>query len=236
MKTRHTITEVSAVLDWDRIDTVLLDMDGTLLDLRFDAVFWLEHMPRHFARHHGLPDAEARQRLDVLFAHSRKKLEYYCLDWWCEQTDLDMVTLKHELVHLIRFRPTAEDFLRQVRASGRQAVIVTNAHRDGLDLKHRHTGIIDQVDQVISAHDYRVPKEEAAFWQHVREELGLQPERAMLVDDNLDALAAAGRSGVSRLFAVTQPDSGAPPLTGLPYPDLPDFAVLGAPPTREPGC
>jgi FMN phosphatase YigB (HAD superfamily) len=29
------------MLDWADIDTVLLDMDGTLLDLHFDNYFWL---------------------------------------------------------------------------------------------------------------------------------------------------------------------------------------------------
>ncbi|MFV8760570.1 GMP/IMP nucleotidase, partial [Yersinia enterocolitica] len=28
-------------LNWQEIDTVLLDMDGTLLDLEFDSHFWL---------------------------------------------------------------------------------------------------------------------------------------------------------------------------------------------------
>ena len=28
------------MIDWSRIDTVLLDMDGTLIDLRFDNHLW----------------------------------------------------------------------------------------------------------------------------------------------------------------------------------------------------
>jgi 5'-nucleotidase len=33
-------------LDWNNIDTVLLDMDGTLLDLAFDSQFWLQDVPQ----------------------------------------------------------------------------------------------------------------------------------------------------------------------------------------------
>ena len=29
-------------IDWQSIDDVLLDMDGTLLDLHYDATFWLK--------------------------------------------------------------------------------------------------------------------------------------------------------------------------------------------------
>ncbi|HAB09291.1 MAG TPA: haloacid dehalogenase, partial [Alcanivorax sp.] len=32
------------MIDWDNIDTVLLDMDGTLLDLAFDNWFWQRHV------------------------------------------------------------------------------------------------------------------------------------------------------------------------------------------------
>ena len=214
------------MLDWTRIDTVLLDMDGTLLDLRFDSHFWLHHLPLHYASHHGLAAATAGARLEVLFTRSRRRLEYYCLDWWSEQTGLDIVTLKHDLVHLIRFRPRAREFLAAVRASGRQSVIVTNAHRRGLDLKHRHTGIVDLVDAVESAHDYRVPKEEQAFWARLGERFPFDPGRTLLIDDNLDALASAERFGIAHLLAVSQPDSGQTPFAGLPYAAVEDFAAL----------
>ena len=34
------------MVNWQRIDNVLLDMDGTLLDLSFDNYFWLEFLPQ----------------------------------------------------------------------------------------------------------------------------------------------------------------------------------------------
>src|SRR5688572_6670841 len=34
------------MIDWNAVDTVLLDMDGTLLDLHFDNYFWLTHLPK----------------------------------------------------------------------------------------------------------------------------------------------------------------------------------------------
>lgn len=38
------------MLNWNKINTVLLDMDGTLLDLNFDNHFWLEFVPQRYAR------------------------------------------------------------------------------------------------------------------------------------------------------------------------------------------
>ena len=43
------------MIDWQHIDTVLLDMDGTLLDLHFDNYFWLEHLPRVYADREKIP-------------------------------------------------------------------------------------------------------------------------------------------------------------------------------------
>ena len=42
------------MINWHDIDTVLLDLDGTLLDLHFDNYFWCQHLPLCYARRHGI--------------------------------------------------------------------------------------------------------------------------------------------------------------------------------------
>ena len=42
------------MIAWEKIHTVLLDMDGTLLDLHYDNHFWLEHVPRRYAEKNAL--------------------------------------------------------------------------------------------------------------------------------------------------------------------------------------
>ena len=44
----------SSIVDWSAIDTVFVDMDGTLLDLNFDTFFWREVVPQRYALLHGL--------------------------------------------------------------------------------------------------------------------------------------------------------------------------------------
>ena len=48
-------------LNWNEIDDVLLDMDGTLLDRHFDNFFFEEELPRRYAALHGLPFEISRQ-------------------------------------------------------------------------------------------------------------------------------------------------------------------------------
>ena len=51
------------MLDWSKISTVLLDMDGTILDLHFDNHFWLHHLPLRYSEIHQVNLAEAKKSL-----------------------------------------------------------------------------------------------------------------------------------------------------------------------------
>ena len=67
----------SLVPPWTEIDTVLLDMDGTLLDLHFDTHFWLEHVPARYAEANRLPLEIAREQLVQRYRQAEGKLEWY---------------------------------------------------------------------------------------------------------------------------------------------------------------
>ncbi len=49
--------------DWETVDTVLLDMDGTLLDKHFDDFFWEHYVPEIYAENNDLTPLEARKEL-----------------------------------------------------------------------------------------------------------------------------------------------------------------------------
>jgi putative hydrolase of the HAD superfamily len=197
----------TTTLHWNEIDTVLLDMDGTLLDLSFDNHFWLEHLPLRYAERHGTTAEQAQQHLHAAFAAQRGSLNWYCIDYWSEQLQLDIAALKHEVQHLISIRPHVEEFLRRLHASDRQVWLVTNAHRKSLDLKLDRTGIGRWFDRVISSHDLRAPKEDPVFWQQLRSAHPFAPARSLMIDDTASVLAAAHRFGIRHLLTLLQPDS-----------------------------
>src|SRR5438105_15204699 len=76
--------------DWDRIHTVLVDMDGTLLDLRFDNYFWLEYLPQHYGQIHGMTLQDALQELQPRFAAFQGTLQWYCTDPWSRGLGLNI--------------------------------------------------------------------------------------------------------------------------------------------------
>ena len=195
------------LLPWADIDTVLLDMDGTLLDLHFDNHFWLEHLPQRYAELHGVSRALAEAELLPLFREHAGTLPWYCTDFWSHELKLSVRDLKREVAHLIALRPDADVFLQALRAAGKRVVLITNAHRDSLSLKLEKVDLAPYFDRLISSHDYGFPKEDQQFWFALQQDFPFDPARSLFIDDSLPILRSAGRYGVAHLLAVRQPDS-----------------------------
>ncbi|KRV81373.1 GMP/IMP nucleotidase [Pseudomonas citronellolis] len=194
-------------LDWAGIDSVLLDMDGTLLDLHFDNHFWLEHLPQRYAEHHGISREQADAELLPLFRDNAGQLNWYCLDFWSRELKLSIRDLKREVAHLIALRPDADTFLAALRGAGKRVALITNAHRDSLSLKLERVELAPWFDRLISSHDYGFPKEDQQFWQALHADFGFEPARSLFIDDSLPILRSARAFGVAHLLAVRQPDS-----------------------------
>ena len=211
------------MLPWTEIDTVLLDMDGTLLDLNYDNTLWNEHVPAMFAALNDMTVAEAHDHLYGAAAGRRRKLDYYSLDYWETTTRLDIDALHRELKHLIEYRRNALAFLTRLQQTGRRAVIATNAHRRSLAVKNEVTDIVDKVDACHSAHDFGAPKEDRRFWEALALSEPFDIARTLFIDDNLHVLDAASDYGIRHLVTIAQPDSGIAPRSDLPYRAIGDF-------------
>ena len=211
------------MIEWDKIQDVLLDMDGTLLDLHFDNHFWQELIPRRYAADRGLDVITAKRVLAPLFRRYEGSLNWYCLDFWSRELNIDVATLKQEVAHLIAVHPHVIDFLDALRAAGKRPVLVTNAHPKSLTLKLERTRLGAHLDAIISAHDIGHPKEEPAFWGRLQQQQAFAPARTLLIDDNLAVLRAAREYGIRHLLAVHQPDTRRPPRETAEFAALRDF-------------
>jgi putative hydrolase of the HAD superfamily len=214
------------MIDWKKINTVLLDMDGTLLDLNFDNHFWKEFVPVKYAEKNNIATEVAKQELEPRFKSMEGKLEWYCLDYWSEALQLDIAGLKAEISGLIAVLPHVTEFLEQIKKSPKKVLLVTNAHRDSLGLKMEKTCLHPFFDDIISSHDFGQPKEKADFWHFLQDLHPFENQTTLLVDDSLAVLKSAKQFGIAHLISVSKPDTKMPKKQIIDFPSIEDFREL----------
>lgn len=220
------------LIDWQRVDTVLLDMDGTLLDLYFDNHFWLQHVPAVYGQKNAMDIDAARAHLIERFGREQGTLNWYSVDYWSQDLDLDLARLKQEQAHLIKPRPSAIEFLQAISASGRRAWLVTNAHHHSLTLKLAHTPLAQYCERILCSHDFDQPKEAAAFWPALQAREHFNPATALFIDDSESVLQAAHDFGIGQVLTIAQPDSQKPSRHDLRFPVLHHFDDIMPIPSR----
>jgi 5'-nucleotidase len=193
--------------DWAHIDTVLLDLDGTLLDLAYDNHFWLEIVPAAYAAARLTSVEAARTELAPLFRACEGTLPWYCIDHWSQKLDLDIEALKRANTQRIAWLPGAKDFLLRMRGAGKRVVLLTNSHPRVLRIKDEHTGVLEYFDAAFTSHEFGVPKEAAQFWEAVRAVEPFDARRSLFADDSPSVLRAAQNAGIRWVYGVRRPDS-----------------------------
>lgn len=212
-------------IDWRSIDDVLLDMDGTLLDLHYDATFWLNNVHSIVANLTGEPEHVIQERFHRELKKHEGTLAWYCTDYWADFFGIDLIEAKQQLAHLIRFRPHAEQFLNVLNSLPLRTLIATNAHPDVIQLKLNVVPLEDMVDGIVSSHQYGVAKEHPDFWRALFDEYAINPDRALFMDDSSTVLDAADRAGVREVVEIRHPNLSEPPRSTWKQ-GIDDFDVL----------
>ena len=226
MNKRSSMPPIIPTFLWDEIDTVLLDMDGTLLDSYFDDYFWEEYVPRNFAEVNNISPEEARKTLLSRYRSVEKTLQWADLDFWSEQLGLDIPELKCKIDHLIQVHPYVIDFLKFIKSQDKPLHLVTAAHSKTLKLKLGKTAIGPYFDRIIPAEEIGIAKESPQFWDILQQTLGFSADRTLLVDDNSNVLQAAQQYGLNHLVYVAKPSSRRPVKYSEDFPSIVFFKDL----------
>ena len=211
---------------WNEIDTVLLDMDGTLLDLHFDNYFWLQHVPLCYAEKNEISADAAHQQLMGRYTEVKGSLDWYCVDFWTKELSLDIGQMKHDMAEKIAIRPEALAFLRWLNDNHKRVVLVTNAHPVSLELKMEKTGLHVHFDNIINSHDIGLAKEHDGFWKELQRFEAYDKEKAILIDDNLEVLESASNYGIRYCLGIRQPDSQGGYVESLQFPVIDSFKAI----------
>lgn len=200
-----------------RTKTLMLDMDGTLLDLAYDNYIWKDLVPRHYAIQNDMAFEDARAHLLGQYQSVLGDLKWYCLDHWCERLGVDVVQLHRDADDRIDYLPGALEFLKAVQKKDMQVLLVTNSHPDTLELKDTVTGLGEYFDGVFTSHNYGHAKESQAFWHALQDDIGFDIDTTMFVDDSQPVLRSAREYGLEMLVTVTRPDTSRPLKEGSEF-------------------
>ena len=203
---KHSGDQVQ-LIDWQQIDDVFLDMDGTLLDLHFDNHFWLEYLPDRYARMHGTSYDAARERLLGMYAQHVGTLKWYCIDHWSKELGVDILSLKTEIEHLVQLHPHVDEFLNMLQSMGKRITLMTNAHPKTLAFKLQRIPMAHRFDHLITSHEVGLPKEDPGFWGKLQQRIHFDAQKTLFVDDSPAVLHSAEAYGIHRVIAITAPDS-----------------------------
>ena len=189
------------------LGTIILDMDGTLLDLHFDDQVWNYALPARLAERHGYSLATAKTRVIETLNAARGTLSWYCLDHWSREFGLSLHLLEDELAQLVGVRAGTAEFLNFCHTDRRRCILATNAHPASLARKLRRTELERYFDIVVSAHELGVLKEDPRFWVRLAAAAQIEPGATLFVDDNAAVLSTARRFGIRHVFGIRYPSS-----------------------------
>jgi HAD superfamily hydrolase (TIGR01509 family) len=196
----------------DRIDAVVFDNDGLLLDTE-DA--WTRAEQALFERHGGTFTIEhKRDLIGTSPTTSAAKLEVM----------LDMpgrgAALMDELHDLVMEeslagvppRPGALELLESVRAAGLPVGVASNSAREFVERVLAGAGLLDgRFDVVVTANDVQHPKPAPDLYLAACRALGAEPRRSAALEDSATGVAAARAAG---MYVVAVPYFPELPIEG----------------------
>ena len=100
--------KIETTIDWNEIETVMLDMDGTLLDKHFDDYFWEEHVPTIYAQINRMNFWDAYDELMSKYKSKEGTLEWTDITYWSKELGLNIAEMKVRMNHLIQLHLQAE--------------------------------------------------------------------------------------------------------------------------------
>lgn len=174
------------------VDTVLFDLDGTLIDTNELIIRSFQHALREL-----LPEL---QRVDIIPQMGRKladQLRYF--SGWEDVEPLLQAYREYNVQHhneLARIFPHVADVLQTLRKAGIRVGVVTTKMRASTERSLRFFGVERYIETIVSVEEVEHAKPHPEPVLLALERLNGLPERAVMVGDSPVDLLAAQAAGV----------------------------------------
>tara|TARA_Y100000590_G_scaffold145430_2_gene167250 strand:+ start:19138 stop:19791 length:654 start_codon:yes stop_codon:yes gene_type:complete len=193
-------------MEFKQVKNFLIDMDGVILDIKYDHFFWQEHMPMEYAKKNDLSLIESKKILHQIFYYKTKTKDWYDLDYWSNMIGIDVLKEKNKKNNMdkIKLNDDAIDFLQVLKKLDKKVFLITNAHKKTLDLKMSKFPLNKYFDNMICSHELNYVKEEIPFWYMLKRKLNINFENTVLIEDTYENIKAAYLSGINNFIYISE--------------------------------
>ena len=166
---------------------MLLDLDGTLLDLAYDNYVWMGRIPDSRSRP-SLSIPEAQAAIAPKFRAWAGKLEWYSIDSGARTGARHRPGASRGGAGRLAARAHSAVSSSALPRRGKRLALMTNAHPSILEIKHARTGVLDLPRRRLHLARLRRPKEDPWVLGSGRAAERGDPARTLFVDDSAAVL------------------------------------------------
>lgn len=177
-------------------DTVIFDMDGTLIDTeKYYRIFWPKALAE-FGYHMTDEQALSMRSLGRPFAPARLK------EWFGDELDYTAVrNRRKELMeaylqeHGVELKPGAKELLQKLKERGFYTAVATATDLERTEKYLKELEIYSYFDKIISAAMVKEGKPAPDIYLYACEQLGKKPQECIAVEDSPNGVLSAYRAG-----------------------------------------
>lgn len=199
------------------LKVVSFDFDGTITKTTFADLFWLEGVPRLYAKKENIDLEEAKRKLFAEYEKiGKEKLEWYDPDYWFEKFNLNYSwhKLMEDYAYSIEMYPDVLPTLEKIRKDY-TLIITSNARKEFIEMQMKKLNIEKYFDRVFSTvSDFRMVKKDRSVYRKICAVMEISEKEMLHVGDDykfdyvipksigINAIYLDRKSGISENFAI----------------------------------
>ncbi len=188
------------MINWNEINIVLLDMDGTLLDDHYERMFWDNMLPDMFAEKHKINIEDSKKELQKIYNKHIGTNKWGDIDFWEKELDMELWNIRYQISHLLKLHPHTINFLEFLKKQNKKVFMVTAAPMNDIDFKFKHTKLEKYFIKIYTEIDIGYSKHDIKFWEALKKLTTFDNDSTLLAEDNEGILKIAKIFGIKHLI------------------------------------
>ena len=169
------------------IKAISFDLDGTLVDEKFDTLIWDEEIPRLYAEKHHVDLERAKDKVYADYyraLYKEKETRWKDIEYWMERLKLgDWKQLVERFKHAVLVYPDVIPMLTELKKHY-TLIVVSGADEKFLNVKMDAVRLKRYFDHIFSAPShFHVAEKSAKMFLAILQKLKLNPEELVHVGD-----------------------------------------------------